>query len=101
MGHGPMGPWAHGPMGPWGPWAHGAHGPMGPWAHGPMGALDGGSDRDKLLSVVCRLSVCRPPRDPPTPTDGAIILAIIIMFCLFRHHCEVVGRSPLFSSLRC
>ena len=20
--HGPMGPWAHGPMGPMGPWAH-------------------------------------------------------------------------------
>ena len=49
---------------------------MGPWAISSLGALDGGLDRDKLLSV-CLSSVC-PPRDPPsnhprpTPTNGSI-----------------------------
>ena len=44
-----------------------------PWPISSLGALDGGSDRDKLLSVclssVCRLSsVCPPPATHPRPT---------------------------------
>ena len=33
MGHGPMDPWALGPIGPW---THGPFGPIGPWTHGPL-----------------------------------------------------------------
>ena len=44
-----------------------------------LGALDGGSDRDRFVSVVCRLSVCLSSGCPPpathprpTPTNGSI-----------------------------
>ncbi len=91
----------------------GTHGLFHPWARWMGGrtatncCLSVCLSVCRLLSVVC-LSVClspppRPTRDPPatrprpTPTDGAIILIIIVD--LFRDHLEVVRSSPLFSIL--
>ena len=75
---------------PWRPWHHAPGNPsyiyiyISEWGRDPrpissLGALDGGSDRDRFVSVVCRLSVCLssvcppPATHPrPTPTNGSI-----------------------------